>query len=72
MGNEPYISDAKCYFTLDKEGNLLSNDLEATMTGIDKDGNTHTMTLRVELDGSDYGTTKIQDFDTTGKKERKH
>lgn len=72
MGNEPYISDAKCYFTLDKDGNLLSNDLEATMTGIDKDGNTHTMTLRVELDGSDYGTTKIQDFDTTGKKERKH
>lgn len=67
LGNDPYIDNAMCNFTLDKKGRLISNDMQASMVGVDKNGKKHTFTLKMNYKVSDYGTTEVEDFDTAGK-----
>lgn len=67
LGTDPYIDNALCNFTLDKEGKLISNEMEASMVGVDKNGKKHTFTLKMNYNVSDYGTTEVEDFDTAGK-----
>lgn len=66
LGDDAYISNASCYFTVDNNGKLVSNDIVVVMTGKDMDGKTHELTVKMELDCSDYGSTKVPKFDTTG------
>ncbi|QAT42158.1 hypothetical protein [Aminipila luticellarii] len=68
LGDDPYIDNASCDFTLDKEGRLISNELKASMTGKDRSGKTHTITMKIKGEIFDYGKTKVDAFDTTGKK----
>lgn len=67
LGTDPYIDNAMCTFTLDKEGNLLSNYMEATMSGVDENGEKHSITMKSDLKVTDYGTTKVEAFDAKGK-----
>ena len=67
LGLDPYVEKAICNVTLDKEGRLVYNYLEGTLKGIDRRGNAHTMTMKMEIKISDYGTTVAEDFDPTGK-----
>ncbi len=67
LGSDPYIDNAICTFTLDKEGNLLSNYMEATMSGVDENGKKHSITMKSDLKVTDYGTTKVEAFDAKGK-----
>ncbi|MHC1723153.1 MAG: hypothetical protein AB9836_08125 [Aminipila sp.] len=67
LGNDPYIDSATCKFTLDKAGNIISDDMEASMTGVDSKGKKHTITMKINYKVSDYDTTKVDAFDTTGK-----
>lgn len=56
---EPVVESAKCFITLDAEGRLIDNILEGTLAAYDKDGNRHTISLRISADIWDYGTTSI-------------
>ncbi|WP_312091807.1 hypothetical protein [Aminipila sp.] len=67
LGSDPYIDRAFNSFTLDKNGKLLTEQSEASMTGVDSKGTKHTITMKVNYKVSDYGATKIEAFDTTGK-----
>jgi hypothetical protein len=59
LNSEPTVETAKCFITVDKDGRLLSNAIEGTLSAYDKAGNKHTLTLRVNAELSDYGTTVI-------------
>lgn len=67
LGNDPYIENAVCNFTLDEDGNIIKNQMEASMSGVDKDGKKHTVTMKINFELSDYGTTTVAPFDTEGK-----
>ncbi|MDO4552250.1 MAG: hypothetical protein Q4C22_01820 [Bacillota bacterium] len=67
MGDDPYISDAVCKVTLDEEGRLIANYIEATLTGVDENGQAHSATLKINAVISDYGTTVADVFDAEGK-----
>ncbi|WP_312648024.1 hypothetical protein [Aminipila sp.] len=67
LGNDPYIDSAACNFTLDKDGKIVSDEMEASMTGVDSQGKKHTITMKANYKVSDYGTTKVDAFDTAGK-----
>lgn len=67
LGNDPYIDSASCKFTLNKEGKIVSDEMEASMTGVDSKGKKHTITMKANYKMSDYGTTKVDAFDTAGK-----
>lgn len=71
LGMDPYIDNAACNFTLNKDGKLISNELQASMTGMDSKGKKHTITMKGSYKVSDYGTTKVEAFDTNGKTEQK-
>ncbi len=71
LGTDPYIDSAACNFTLDKDGKLISNEMQASMTGVDSKGKKHTITMKGTYNISDYGTTKVDTFDTNGKTEQK-
>lgn len=71
LGTDPYIDSVACNFTLDKDGKLISNDMQASMTGVDSKGKKHTITMKGTYNISDYGTTKVDTFDTNGKTEQK-
>jgi len=62
LGSDPYIDNASCHFTLDKEGKIVANELEASMSGVDESGKKHTITMKISYTVSDYGTTKIEAF----------
>ncbi len=59
MESEPVIDIAKMFLTLDSEGRLLSNTLEGTITGTGRDGSEQSITLKIDINLSDYGTTVI-------------
>lgn len=67
LGNDPYIDSAACKFTLDKDGKIISDKMEASMAGVDSKGKKHTITMKVDYKVSDYDTTKVDAFDTEGK-----
>lgn len=67
LGSEPYIENASCNFTVDKEGRLVSTIMEATMTGEDENGGKHSITLKCNADVFDYGNTTVDTFDKEGK-----
>lgn len=71
LGMDPYIDSAACNFTLNKDGKLIANILNASMTGVDSKGKKHTITMKADYKISDYGTTKVEDFDTKGKTQQK-
>ncbi len=54
---DPFIKEATCFLTLDSEGRLVKNDLKGTMTGYDKNGETHDLTIAISFNLYDYGTT---------------
>lgn len=60
---DPFIKEATCFLTLDSEGRLIKNDLKGTMTGYDKNGNTHDLTVTIALNLYDYGTTAPERID---------
>lgn len=60
---DPFIKEATCYLTLDSEGRLVKNDLKGTMTGYDKNGGTHDLTVTISLNLYDYGTTSPERID---------
>lgn len=67
LGDDPYIDSAACDFTLDKKGRIVSDEMEASMTGVDSQGKKHTITMKINYKVSDYETTKVDSFDTAGK-----
>lgn len=67
FGNDPYIDKVNFRVTLDEEGRLLENSMEATMAGVDKKGNKHTATMEVNAKISDYNNTKVDVFNPEGK-----
>ncbi|MFV0517852.1 MAG: hypothetical protein ACK5MV_10705 [Aminipila sp.] len=67
LGTDPYIDNATCNFTLDKDGKFISNEMSASMVGVDDKGKKHSITIKGEFNVKDYGTTKVEKFDTTGK-----
>nr|WP_315023038.1 hypothetical protein [uncultured Aminipila sp.] len=71
LGTDPYIESAASSFTLNKDGKLVSDESEATMTGVDSKGKKHTITMKVNFKVTDYGTTKVDRFDTEGKTKEK-
>ncbi|MHC1723152.1 MAG: hypothetical protein AB9836_08120 [Aminipila sp.] len=71
LGMDPYIDNAACNFTLNKDGKLTSNELQASMVGVDNKGKKHTITMKGNYKISDYGTTKVDAFDTSGKTQQK-
>lgn len=58
--DEPVIDSAKTFVTLDSDGRLKSQTIEGTIMGVDSGGKTHTITLRIQADLSDYDTTDIE------------
>lgn len=58
LASSPKIQNAKCLVKVDGEGRLTRNLLSGTI-----EGNGHTITLEIELNMSDYGTTQPQRLD---------
>jgi hypothetical protein len=58
LADNPKIKNAKCLVKVDSEGRLTKNLLSGTI-----EGGGHTMTLEIELNMSDYGTTQPQRLD---------
>jgi len=57
---EPVPKSAKCFITLDDEGRLVNNVIEGIVSAYDKNGEEHTLGLRITADFTDYGTTSIE------------
>lgn len=53
----PFVSGAKCTFTVDDEGRLINNVLTAEISGKDSSGESHTLKIVIEISCGDYGTT---------------
>ena len=62
-GDDPYIKEATCDFTLDSEGRLTYNKLNGVLTGYDADGNTHDLTLDITINIRDYGSAQLESID---------
>lgn len=57
LGKDPVVRSAYTKFSVDSEGRLLHNDLQAVLAGRDENGQEHTMTMNMSIDLSGYGTT---------------
>lgn len=66
--NDMSVENCNATVVLDNEGRLLSIDGNIKFLGYDYWGNSHTADFTLDLNISDYGTTKPQHFDLTGKK----
>lgn len=58
LSSNPQIQNASCTVTVDSEGRLSHNLLSGSLEGAG-----HTLTLEIEINASDYGTTKPQRLD---------
>ena len=67
FGNDPYIDDVTFKVTLDKEGRLVENQIEAALVGEDENGEKHTAVMKGNLTIFDYETTVVDVFDPEGK-----
>ena len=67
FGDDPYVDDVTMTVTLDKQGRLVSDNLEASLVGKDKDGAKHVATMKVNSKVFDYDKTTVDVFDPTGK-----
>ncbi len=59
LKDEPYVDSAICEFTLDRDGHITQNTLEGTLSMRLLNGERHTLTIRVDAEMYDIGTTKI-------------
>lgn len=59
LKEEPYIESAVCEFTLDRDGHITQNTLEGTLLMKLLNGERHTLTIRIDAEMHDIGTTKI-------------
>lgn len=71
FGNEPYIDKVNFKVTLNEDGRLLENNMEATLAGVDKNGNKHTATMELNAEISDYNNTTVDVFNPEGKERLK-
>lgn len=60
---EPFVSGAKCTFTVDDEGRLINNVLTGEISGKDLSGEVHTMKFVFEIACGNYGTTVPEKID---------
>ena len=60
---DPYVSYANCQLTVNKNDKLTNNKLTGTLTGFDNDGNEHQVTIKINADLYDYGTSQPQGMD---------
>lgn len=67
FGDDPYVDDVTMTVTLDKQGRLVADNLEASLVGKDKDGEKHVATMKVNSKVYDYDKTTVDVFDPTGK-----
>ncbi len=63
VGTDTKVESANCYVTLDSEGRILENKLDATVTGKDPDGAQHAVKMQFSFTVSDYGTTQPERVD---------
>ena len=59
LKDEPYVDSAICEFTLDRDGHITQNTLEGTLLMKLLNGERHTLTIRIDAEMHDIGTTKI-------------
>lgn len=67
LGESPYIDSVVCKVGIDKEGRLVSNYLEASLVGKDKNGKKHVAKVVIDASIFDYGNTAADVFDPAGK-----
>ncbi|MGI6727964.1 MAG: hypothetical protein ACOX4P_05330 [Anaerovoracaceae bacterium] len=67
FGNEPYIDNVIFKVTLDKEGRLIENEIEASLVGNDKNGKKHKGVMKGNILIFNYGTTTVDVFNPEGK-----
>ena len=60
LNTDPTPETAKCYFTVDEEGRLLSSIVEGIVSSYDRSGQKHTLGIRITANINDYGTTVIE------------
>lgn len=63
LGGNAVLSNVKFDFSLDDKDRLVSNDLLIRFNTTDKDGTSHVVDIVINVDFSDYGTTKVEPFD---------
>ena len=63
LGGNAVLSNVKFDFALDEDDNLVSNDLLIRFNTTDKGGTAHVVDIVINVDFSDYGTTKVEPFD---------
>lgn len=56
-------TNAECMVKVDEEGRIVQNILKGSMTGVEKNGTTHTIELTIKLNVSEYGSTHPQRVD---------
>ncbi|MGI6576885.1 MAG: hypothetical protein ACOX1Q_02300 [Eubacteriales bacterium] len=59
LNSDPKPETAKCFITLDEDGRLRSNIIEGTISSYDKNGEKHTLGIRITAAIDNYGTTVI-------------
>lgn len=57
------LENIHCTFGIDREGRLVSTDLQVSFLGTDDQGVTHPMVIAGEVDISDYGAATVQPVD---------
>lgn len=57
LGDSPEVEGANCRVSVDEEGRIVSNKLDATLLGKDENGKPHRLKVEIELNMSEYGTT---------------
>ncbi|MEG2583031.1 MAG: hypothetical protein RSA27_00790 [Oscillospiraceae bacterium] len=62
-GNVPKVTYARCDLTVNEYGKLTKNTMEGTLMAKDVNGVEHNLTMTVDADLADYGTTKADSFD---------
>ncbi|WP_027398680.1 hypothetical protein [Anaerovorax odorimutans] len=62
FGNDPYIDNVNVKVSLDEQGRIVKNSMEATLSG-----NNHNAVLKANLKVSDYEKTTADIFDPKGK-----
>jgi len=67
IGTDPVVDTAKAQVKIDNEGRIASLSGEITLSGTGYDGNTHSLSLLLALDVTDYGSTVPERIDITGK-----
>lgn len=68
LATDPKVENANCYVSVDEEGRLVQNKMDASLVGNDANGNPHTVKLEITLDMSDYGTTTPPRLDLANEK----